>query len=130
MVRILVAVVLAGHGLIHLMGVVSLWRLATIEQVPYGTTILSGAIDIGDGGVRIVGLVWALAAALFVVSAWTVWRGSRSALGIVTVSAVVSLIVCIVGLPGSEVGVLVNVVILAAVVVRTRIGPSTPLVYR
>jgi len=129
-VRILVAVVLAGHGLIHLMGVVSLWRLATIEQVPYGTTILSGAIDIGDGGVRIVGLVWALAAALFVVSAWTVWRGSRSALGIVTVSAVVSLIVCIVGLPGSEVGVLVNVVILAAVVVRTRIGPSTPLVYR
>ena len=130
MVRILVAVVLAGHGLIHLMGFVSLWRLATIEQVPYGTTILSGAIDIGDGGVRIVGLVWALAAALFVVSAWTVWRGSRSALGIVTVSAVVSLIVCIVGLPGSEVGVLVNVVILAAVVVRTRIGPSTPLVYR
>jgi hypothetical protein len=129
-VRILVAVVLAGHGLIHLMGFVSLWRLATIEQVPYGTTILSGAIDIGDGGVRIVGLVWALAAALFVVSAWTVWRGSRSALGIVTVSAVVSLIVCIVGLPGSEVGVLVNVVILAAVVVRTRIGPSTPLVYR
>jgi hypothetical protein len=129
-VRILVAVVLAGHGLIHLMGVVSLWRLATIEQVPYGTTILSGAIDIGDGGVRVVGLVWALAAALFVVSAWTVWRGSRSALGIVTVSAVVSLIVCIVGLPGSEVGVLVNVVILAAVVVRTRIGPSTPLVYR
>jgi hypothetical protein len=45
------AVVLALHGVIHLIGFVSPWRIISLEGFAYRTTVLSGAQDIGDVGV-------------------------------------------------------------------------------
>jgi hypothetical protein len=43
MIRILSAVVLALHGVIHVIGFMSPWRIATLEGFAYRTTVLNGA---------------------------------------------------------------------------------------
>jgi hypothetical protein len=40
---------------------VSSWQIATLAELPYNTTILAGRIDIGDAGIRAMGLLWLFA---------------------------------------------------------------------
>lgn len=56
--RIALAVRMALHGVAHAPGFVGSWRLAALEGMPYHTTLLGGAIDVGDAGMRVVGLAW------------------------------------------------------------------------
>jgi hypothetical protein len=44
------------------------WRLAEVEGFAYKTTLLSGNLDMGDAGIRMVGLLCLLAAVGFVVA--------------------------------------------------------------
>jgi hypothetical protein len=53
--RIAAAVVVAAHGLIHLIGFVVPWGIAVVEGFPYRTTALGGALALGEAGARIVG---------------------------------------------------------------------------
>lgn len=74
------ALVLAMHGLIHLMGTTVYMKLGELEGMPYKTTLLDGRWDLGDGGIRVFGALWAVAAAAFVAAAvgwlggWDAWR--------------------------------------------------------
>jgi hypothetical protein len=113
--RALVAIALAAHGLIHLIGFVVPWQLATMEGFDYRATALNGAIAIGEGGVRIVGLVWLALAAGFVLAAFGVCRSAPWAVPLVAALALASLIMCIQGLPETAAGIAVNVTILAVV---------------
>jgi ABC-type cobalamin transport system permease subunit len=45
------AVVLALHGVIHLIGFVSPWRIISLEGFADRTTVLGGAQVVGDVGV-------------------------------------------------------------------------------
>lgn len=65
--RWLVAAVLIVHGLVHLIGFVVPWRLATLADFPYRTTVFSG-MEVGSAAVRTVGVLWLLAAVGFVVA--------------------------------------------------------------
>jgi hypothetical protein len=47
----------------------SSWRLATLAERPYKATIFSGRLDVGDAGIRVIGVLWLLAALAFVVAA-------------------------------------------------------------
>ena len=58
--RILLAALLIGHGIAHLVGFVVPWRLVTSAEVPYRTTMLAGSVDLGAAGVRLLGIVWLL----------------------------------------------------------------------
>jgi hypothetical protein len=84
---IVAAVVLALHGLIHLMGTAAYLKLANVSGIPYKTTLLSGRWDVGDTGIRVFGVLWAVAAVGFVVGAVAVFGRSpwwRSVLVLVT----------------------------------------------
>ena len=109
------AVVLALHGVIHLIGFVSPWRIASLEGFAYRTTVLGGAQDVGDVGVRLIGLVWLGLTFGFLAAGYAVWRRKLWAVGLTGVLAVVSLIVCVAGWPETAAGVAVDVVILATV---------------
>jgi hypothetical protein len=109
------AVLVALHGVIHLIGFASLSRIATLEGFAYRTTVLGGVMDIGDGGVRLIGLVWLALTFGFLAVGYAVWRGKPWAVGLTGVFAVVSLIVCVAGLPKTAAGAAINVVILATV---------------
>lgn len=77
---IIAAIILILHGLIHLMGTVTYMKLGVVEGLTYKTTLLGGRWDLGEGGIRIYGALWAVAAIGFVLSAnamlsgWTWWR--------------------------------------------------------
>lgn len=116
MLQLLAAVGLAAHGLIHLIGFVVPWRLASLEGFPYRTTALNGALELGEAGARLVGLGWLAVAVGFVVAAVGVWQGASWSLPLVAALALISLGLCILGLPEAAAGIVVNLVILAAVV--------------
>jgi hypothetical protein len=115
MIRRIAAVLLALHGVIHLIGFVTPWRIATLEGFAYRTTVLSGALDVGDVGARIIGLVWLGLTFGFLAAAYGIWRRTRWAVGLTGVLAIVSLVVCLLGLPEAGTGIPIDGVILAAV---------------
>lgn len=115
MIRRIAAIVLALHGVIHLIGFVTPWRIATLEGFAYRTTLLDGALEVGDAGVRVVGLLWLCLAVGFLAAGYGVWRGERWAIGLTSALAVVSLIVCLLGLPETIAGFAINGAILAVV---------------
>ena len=66
--RIVLAVLMVLHGVAHLPGFVNEWRLANLEGIAYRTTILAGRVDLGDAGIRVVGLLWLASAVAFCVA--------------------------------------------------------------
>jgi hypothetical protein len=121
-IRIIVGIYLAVHGFCHLVGFIVPWKIATLKEEPYRTTLLSGAIDVGDAGIRVVGILWLLAAIGFVIGAVSVigqfhwWRMFILALSIA------SLVLCVFGLPGAKIGILANGIILLYLLVGGRFG--------
>src|SRR3989304_1591381 len=71
--RIGMIALLLAHGLIHLIGFVVPWKIAAPEGFSYKTTILAGRLDLGDGGIRFVGVLWLLATVVFVLAAVGLW---------------------------------------------------------
>ena len=123
------AVFLALHGLIHLMGFVAAWQLATLPELAYRTTAFNGAVEIGDAGARVIGIAWLVGVALFFVAAWALWRNTAWALRGAVVAAAVSAVTCAAWLPDAFLGLAVDVVIIvgAAVLVIGRSGrPGLP----
>jgi hypothetical protein len=129
MLRRAAAVLFALHGLIHLMGFVAAWQLATLPELAYRTTAFNGAVEIGDGGARLVGIAWVVGAAGFLVAALGLWRNAAWALRGAVVAAAVSAAICAAGLPDAYLGLAIDAVILvgAAVLVIGRSGrPALP----
>jgi hypothetical protein len=120
--RIVAALVLLVHGVANLVGFVVPWRLATLPEVPYRSTILGGRLEVGDTGVRALGVLWLVAALAFAAAAAGVllhaswWRPLSMAV------AVVSLALCVTGWPDAKIGIPVNVAIIAVLVIATRAG--------
>ena len=79
-ITVIAAAILFLHGLIHLMGSAAYLKLAEIEQLPYKTTVLNGRWDLGSSGTTIFGILWAVAAIGFILTAiaffgnWDWWR--------------------------------------------------------
>ena len=115
------AVFLVAHGLAHVLGFIAAWKLGELDDVPYSTLILNGTLDVGDLGIRVVGVLWLAAAIAFLVAAFVVWR--RGPTRTVAVLTAFSLAVCLVGLPASIIGVSIDVAILAGLLL---VRPSAP----
>ena len=77
--RFVLAFFLLAHGVAHLVGFVSSWKLATLAELPYKTTVFSGRIDVGDAGIRVLGVLWLLTALAFLIAASA--RGHGDGLG-------------------------------------------------
>lgn len=108
-----VGVVLALHGLIHLLGFASYLKLATVPTLPYTTTVLGGRLDLGTAGMSVFGLAWGLAALGFVLAGaafllgWTWWRPVLIAV------TLLSLLITVIAYGPATAGIVVNLVILA-----------------
>ncbi len=120
--RILLAVVVLGHAIAHLPGFIAYLRLAELKDMPYKTTILAGAVNVGDIGIRVFGVLWLIAALVFVASGvgalarLTWWQSAMLA------AAVFSLLLCILGWPDTRLGLLVNLVFIAFLLVNRQTG--------
>jgi hypothetical protein len=111
-VRYAVALVLAAHGIAHLPGFAVAWRLMSSPELPYSTLLLMGRVDVGDAGMRVVGMLWLVLAAAFIALGVTLWI--RPALPATTTLAVTaaSLALSVAQWPAARIGVAVNALLL------------------
>jgi len=104
------------HGVAHLVGFVVPWRIATLEETPYKTTILNGKIDVGDSGIRAIGVGWLIAALAFMVCAVAVAMQLQWWIWVTMAATLVSFDLTIIGWPESRIGVAVNVLIVVLLI--------------
>jgi hypothetical protein len=109
--HVITALVLFAHGLSHLVGFLAGWHL-TSAKIPPITTLLWGHVQIGEVTRKIVGSLWLLLALAFCVAA----MGALLRLGFwprfTQVVAIMSLALCLLEGPDTEVGLVVNLAIL------------------
>lgn len=122
--RIVMAVLMVLHGVAHLPGFVNEWRLATLEGLPYRTTILAGRLELGEAGIRVVGTLWLVAAIAFWAAGAGALAGRSWWIPAAAIVAVASLALSLVELPEARIGVLVNLVILAGLFMASRLAPA------
>jgi hypothetical protein len=114
------------HGLIHLMGFVAYWPLATISDLPYKTSLLNGLLEVGVLGMRLFGLLWLLAALGWVVAGvWLIFQRPAWA-PLMLGAALLSLVICILDWGVAFRGALIDLVFLVIlfVVFGLRVQPA------
>jgi hypothetical protein len=110
----LVALFLAAHGVAHFVGFAVPWRLVSAPDLPYKTTILAGKINVGDAGIRAVGVLWLLTGVAFVVAAGAMAFRMPWALPLVAAVTIASGLLSAAEWPQARVGLFINVALLAA----------------
>lgn len=112
LIRIAAAIVLALHGLIHLLGFATQLQLMTLAELPYRTTVLDGSVEIGATGAQLEGLAWLALVPIWLIGAYGLARGRRWALPVVGIVSALSLGLCLLAMPYARIGMLLNVGIL------------------
>lgn len=106
--RLALAILMALHGIAHMVGFAGSWQLAASSDLPYKTTVLNGRLDLGDKGIRALGVLWVVAALAFVfVAAGAVLDAGWWAKAAV-VTAVGSLALTLLELPAARIGLVLN----------------------
>ncbi|MFA9428321.1 ABC transporter permease [Natronorubrum sp. A-ect3] len=115
------AIALTIHGVIHFLGIGVYFELLEMADLPYKTTLLGGAVDVGDTGIRVFAVLTAVAGVGFVASAVALvigWRYWREMLLAVTVF---SLVLTTLDWTVASAGALANLAILAGLFVMQRL---------
>ncbi len=120
--NILLTIVLAVHGVIHLLGFVVPWQLAHIEELPYKTTLLAGRLDIGDAGIRLLGILWLAATIGFVAAALGLAMGQPWWYALAVATVALSLIISVASWPEASPGTVISVLILALLLAGPRVA--------
>jgi hypothetical protein len=119
----LFAVFLAAHGLVHVVGFTVSWKLTNSDDLAYTTELFDGLVDAGAVGTRVVGVIWLLAAAAFVVAAVLLWQRSPRAVRALLGATVLSTLLCLARPREAWIGLVIDIVLLAglaAVELRSR----------
>jgi hypothetical protein len=111
--HIVIGLFFIAYGIAHLVGFVTPWRLMTIEDMPYKTTLLSGALDVGDVGIRLMGILWLIAALAFAAAGFGLIFVQSWWQPLTLYASIYSLVLSVLGWPDSRFGVLINILILA-----------------
>lgn len=109
MLQIAAAIFMLLHGLIHLVGVITFWKLGLHDQ--YSTKVL-GSVDIGERAMYVFGFFWLVITVAYVVVAYAMaadlswWRDGLAA------ATVGSLALTVLGWKDAIFGTAINIVIL------------------
>jgi hypothetical protein len=118
--RIALAILMVLHGIAHLVGFVGSWRTAGAATNPPLKPMLLGSQGVDRSGVHTMGVFWLLTAVAFLLaSAAAVLATPWWLLAAIGVS-LFSLTLCIIALPETRVGIAVNLLLLAALLLGQR----------
>lgn len=120
--RFIVAFLMLAHGIAHLVGFSVAMGLGKFPELPYKTTLLNGALDVGDAGMRVMGLLWlGLAVAFAAAAAGLVLRQSWwEPVAWWTIG--MSILVCALNMPEAKVGLGFNLFLVVALYLAARAG--------
>jgi hypothetical protein len=90
--------------------------------MPFRTTLLAGRVDVGEVGIRVVGVLWLLIAVVMVATAIGVAVQARWAGATLLPVVVVSLVACLVELPFARIGLALNVVLVLLLLLHPTVG--------
>lgn len=122
MVQAITAIFFILHGAVHLLGFVVPWQIMQVEGMPYTTTILGGRVNVGNGGIRFVGLLWMLATITFVVAGIGLLLSAPWWWSVTMGATLFSLFLCILGWPEARWGALIDVLIVAVLIIGSQLG--------
>jgi hypothetical protein len=111
LLRVAAAAVLAGHGLIHLMGVALLWRWGEPGDLRYGDVSPAAGSVAG----KLVGGLWLAATLLFLLTAVLVLTRRRAWRAAALLAAVVSIAVLLPSASIAPAGLIIDAAVLIAV---------------
>ena len=120
--HIIFGIFLIAHGIAHLVGFITYWKIASFEEMPYKTTLLSDRVDVGDAGIRIVGIFWLLTGLAFAVLGIGAITLQPWWYPLIIYLSIFSLLMCILGWPDARFGALINLIILAFLVLANNFG--------
>jgi hypothetical protein len=120
--KILFALLLALHGVAHLVGFAVPWGLVASPQMPHKTTLLAGAVDLGEAGMRAFGVIWLLLAIAFLVGAWAVAFTQPWVVRWLWVIALASLVASALSWPEARIGVVIDVALIVLLAASSRVG--------
>jgi len=110
------AAFLAAHGVAHLVGVVDLWRIAEPAD-GFRTAFLDGRWEPAAPVLSLVGALWLAAALAFAVAAYGLARRRAWLVPLTAATAAGSLALSVLAWPEAQIGVYVNLVLLALLLV-------------
>src|SRR5688572_12660518 len=119
---VVAALVLLGHGLIHLMGTAVYARHVQLAGLPYKTTLLGGRWDVGETGITVFGALWLLPAAGFVIAAIVLLITGALLTPLLVASSVISLALISLDWSSALAGGVVDLAIIAGLIVAARVG--------
>ncbi len=122
--RIILSVLLLAHGVAHLPGFLVSWRLRAFPEMPFRTTIIGESIEVGESGIRMVGLAWLVLSIVFAVAAAGTLTRAPWWQSLAYVAIPLSAALCLVGWPDARLGLVANAVILLLIVVAVRGAPT------
>jgi len=127
--RIALAIILIAHGVAHLVGFVVPWRIARLDGMPYKTTLLDGRLDVGDTAIRIIGMLWLLAALAFFASGLSLAFQAPWWPPFTVAAAAFSLVLTVSGWPDSRIGIPIDALILVYLLIGRSLGWLSALGY-
>ena len=119
--RSLFALLLIAHGIAHLVGFAVPFGLVANPDMSERTTVLNGALDVGETGAKVIGILWLALALGFCASGAAVFAGWWDAVWVVRLAAI-SLVFCLVGWPDARLGLFVNLAIIGALFTIRRLS--------
>jgi len=122
LIRATFALLLLAHGIAHFVGFGHAWRLLTPDPYVYRTTLFGSHLDVGDGGMRTLGVVWLILGLAFIgvsgaallKTPW--WMGAAGAV------ATASFVMCALQRPDASVGLALNAIIIVALLAVARLS--------
>lgn len=114
------AVVIAAHGLVHVMGVALLWRLAEFRNLHYSDAVPGAGTIPG----YLVGCLWLLATIMFVTAAILLALGKRAWRTAALAAVVISVPVVSLSYGQAWMGLVVDAIVLTLVLATWLTGRS------
>ncbi|WP_440952707.1 hypothetical protein [Methanococcoides sp. FTZ1] len=110
----LIAIIILLHGLIHLFGVVTFWKISLHEH--YSTKVLGGVLDIGERGTYVLGFAWLVATAAYTIAAYGMFTDQVWWQTGLFAAAAYSLVLTVLGWKDAISGTILNLIILISLI--------------
>jgi hypothetical protein len=110
------------HGLVHILGFLIFFEIMEVDTLKYTTRVLWGRINIGKIGIRLLGIVWLLVMVAFIAAGVGLLVSATWWFTLTLWAAVVSTVLCLLGMPDTVFGLLINVIIFAVLYFGGNLG--------